>query len=294
MFLYCITTGLVLCWLCNQCLFFGVTLYKPIQEPCVLFLPVSLNTCFFTYKLSLSGEVGKMVVFNMILLSCWNEEVRPNTFSFCRRFCFFYLLILCPGKSSEKLAVSTHPGMFPRDIPSSMKAHKKAWSTAVFNQDSVQLNKIHLLIFFSVGVEDKASVLQNSLLQWMAQRFLDKGISHLYGFSFSFSFLHVEGAEIEQWNTEWSLQVSFAIRCPEFFSIEKIDSESSALLQQRVGGTQAFLSDPRREGSLNRVEKCRSFWKTIRAVPGVEQLYKDKYSSVTEDAFPSMCYSTKA
>lgn len=148
--------------------------------------------------------------------------------------------------------------------------------------------------FFSVGVEDKASVLQNSLLQWMAQRFLDKGISHLYGFSFSFSFLHVEGAEIEQWNTEWSLQVSFAIRCPEFFSIEKIDSESSALLQQRVGGTQAFLSDPRREGSLNRAEKCRSFWKTIRAVPGVEQLYKDKYSSLTEDAFPSMCYSTKA
>lgn len=199
----------------------------------------------------------------------------------------FYLLIPCPGKSCEELAVSMHPGML-------MKAHKKAWSPAVFNQDSVQLNKIHLLFFFPWVYKIKPVFYKIRCSNEWHKRFLDNGKSHLYRFSFSISFLHVEGAEIEQWNTEWSLQVYFAIRCPEFFSIERIDSESSAFLQQRVGGTQGFLSDPKAEGSLNREEKCKSFWKTIRAIPGVEQLYKDKRSSVTDDAFPSVCYSTKA
>lgn len=90
MFLYCIAIYLLLCWLCNLCLcFLESALYKPIKEPCVLFPPVCLNMCFFTYKLSLSGEVNKTVVSNMILLSCYNEEVCPNTFSFCRWLCFF-------------------------------------------------------------------------------------------------------------------------------------------------------------------------------------------------------------
>lgn len=67
--------------------------------------------------------------------------------------------------------------------------------------------------------------------------FFFRGNCHLYRF-LSFCFLHVEGAEVRQWNTDVS-EISFVIRYQisvtdtryQFFFFERLDSESFVSLQ---------------------------------------------------------------
>lgn len=127
--------------------------------------------------------------------------------------------ILLPSTLSwyEFPEIWNHPS-HPQNVPLT-KAPKKIWSRSAFNWESGQLSKIHFLWVFSVSEEDKGSVLQNVLLQWMTLRFLDRKRRHSYRFSFSFSFLYVEDSEIAKDSFRDHSVLHASIRCPQFFFI---------------------------------------------------------------------------